>query len=159
MTVNVGKGFLNQAEDCGLQDLRKPAQLAGHVQGHFEAAAGGESVDIPAERRNQACFVEKRRMQQVRHGSKLAAHFFHHGFGVLENALPLWIGTYEFRFQPVHIQLQSHQQLPRTVVQFAGDSPALFILRLQQEARKLLRLGNLPLQFRSPLLHSRLERV
>src|SRR6478609_763091 len=67
MTVNVGKGFLHEAEDSGLQQLRKPAQLAGYIQGHFQAAALGESVDIPAERGNQARFVEKRWMQQVRH--------------------------------------------------------------------------------------------
>src|ERR1700683_304947 len=72
MPENIGERLLNDAEDCGLYLGAQPRKIARlHVESGFYNASLGEPLHRSGKRRQQADFIEQRRMQQMRHGADL----------------------------------------------------------------------------------------
>src|SRR5271165_941629 len=70
VAVNIGKGFLHDAENGNLQILRQTIKSRwGQVQTNGNVTALGESVREPANGGLQANFVQQGRVQQMREGT------------------------------------------------------------------------------------------
>ena len=71
--VNIGEGFLDNAEDDQLHIGSKPSEVIRNGEIDFEEAAIHEAHDVPAKSAGEAAFFEQRRMEQVRSGPNLLA--------------------------------------------------------------------------------------
>src|ERR1700722_1176195 len=121
MAIHVRESFLDDSEDGRLDFFRHPGKNVG-MKGErdLELAALRQAVNVPVERGAQTCFVEQRRMEQVRGLADFLKDFAHSLAELLVAA-----GGVEFHFYGGHM-------LGEIVVKFAGDAAALFVLDLEQ---------------------------
>ena len=70
MPVNVGQGFLNDAEKHGL-DGGRHSRHGLERKLYLDSAALAKTFHIPAKGRLKAHFIEQRRMKQVGESSRL----------------------------------------------------------------------------------------
>ena len=65
VAMNVGQRLLNDPKERRLRVARQPLETLGQIEVHFDAAALGKPAGVPSQRRQQARFVEKRRVKQI----------------------------------------------------------------------------------------------
>src|SRR5579871_5337746 len=134
MAMNVGQGFLYDAEDDEFDFAGLTLEILGDVKANVDGAAFDEAVDIPAERANQAGFVKHRRMQQVRSRADiltdLADEFetFADQFGVLGFLSGFTGNAGENR----QVHAQDAQHLTGAIVKLTGEAPTFVVLRFEQ---------------------------
>ena len=72
MSIHIGKGFLNDAENRSLQFAPKRGECRRlDIQRSHDAAALGQPIQIPAQGGEQSDFIQQRRVQKVRQTSNL----------------------------------------------------------------------------------------
>src|SRR5690349_19765237 len=125
MAMDIGEGFLNEAKDDQFRILGKPAEVLRNAQVNLEAAALGETLHIPTEGFGEAVFVEKRRMQQIRHGTNFLTQLLDEFFGLLGVFGKLRAGA---AGKGSYAHAKNREGLPRTIVELAGNVAALAIL-------------------------------
>ena len=74
MTLNVGKGFLDDAKESDFERLRKTLEPGKGEQLRVDATALGETVCIFLEGGDKAKVVEKRGMKEVGESANFAGH-------------------------------------------------------------------------------------
>ena len=97
-----------------------------------DLAAFGKPVDIPGKRRFQAHFIEKRWMEQMRHGANFLQGLLDQATAFVQRSEG---GRTELGLLGVYVRqidAQCGEQLPHTIVQFTGNASSFFILRLEQ---------------------------
>src|SRR5450432_2634397 len=130
--MNVGERFLDNAENGRFQLPRNSSKFAIQLQADFNAAALLKSFREPADRGNQAHFIEKRRVQQIRNGSEFVRYLVH-DFSIFGQAgSDFGANALRLSLQGGKIHAQQGEGLAGAVVQVAGDAPSLFILDVEE---------------------------
>src|SRR2546427_7427805 len=147
MTMDVGKRFLQDAEKHELRFIAEPMQIFRDLHLHMDAAALGEALHVPTHCRCQPQFVEQRWVKQIRNGAQFRGARTDHLGGLLQflkHAVREILGVLH---KPPDDHAECAEILAYAVVEFAGNSSALFILCAQQMrrylAQALVRLLNL----------------
>jgi len=126
MSVNVRESFLDCTEQGDFYILLQPTKLWWQVKVDPDAAALREAIDVQANRRANARFIEQRGMKKVRDGACLAQTLLNK-VGALQNGLRIVpLGREQMEFH-----CQSRQVLPETVMQPSRNSAAFVILQRQ----------------------------
>src|SRR5215468_2456245 len=77
--MNIGETLLHGSEKSGLQFAGKSSEVLGDFQFDCDLATLRETIDVPAQRRNQTGFVEQRWMEQVGYGAHFLVHVLNEG--------------------------------------------------------------------------------
>src|SRR5580692_10639961 len=136
MPQDVGKTFLNHAEQSGFFFWRKALQRFVNDQIHVDAAAARKALGIPLQSGLQAEFVKQRRVQQV----GKSANFFVHLEGEI-GGIDQSLAYIEPRVtETIREVPEGHDEngefLSSGIVQVASDLAALLILELKDARRK-----------------------
>ena len=87
MAKDVGQRFLNDAKHCRLQFGREPGKIGWlHFERGFDAAALGQSVQVPAQGGDQAHFIEQGRMQKMGQAANLLRGMINQAVGFADLA-------------------------------------------------------------------------
>ena len=127
VAVNVGEGFLNDAEQSDLDRAGEAAEVVGEIHLNVHTAASSKALDVPLDGGRESGFVEQGRVEQVRDGAGFAAGLvneldsFGEG-GVSGDGLA---GDGEVHFY-------GSQVLADAVVEFARETAAFFILKAEE---------------------------
>jgi hypothetical protein len=65
MTMNIGKRFLQNAEQGRLYIPIESSEIRSDVEAHFEPTTFGKALNVPTSGRGKARFVQQWRMKQV----------------------------------------------------------------------------------------------
>src|SRR5215831_6929421 len=141
MAVDVGEAFLHEAVNDEFGIGGEPAEIFGDAQRNIEIAALDKALHVPSERFGQAIFVEKRRVQKIRHRANFLAQLLHEllrVFGILRKS-----GT-DAPGKGTDYHAQNGERLPGAIVKFPGNVTAFAILDLQHPARNIAQLSGAP---------------
>src|SRR5579863_5853774 len=127
MAMDVGQSFLQYAEEREFDCIGQTDWIVWGVQGQFDSTPKTKALDIPSGRRSYPHRVHGRRMQQIGKGPNLGDASLRQLFG-LGPQLP----ALRRRFEHVHVEFQSNQVLPQTIVQLTGNAATLRVLQAQQ---------------------------
>ena len=75
--MHIRESLLHSAEQGSLYISVQPIKLWWQTQVYLDAAAFGEAVHVPASGGAKTCFIQQRRMQQVRDGTCLRQTLVH----------------------------------------------------------------------------------
>src|ERR1700730_6857740 len=125
--MNIGKAFLHDAKNLGLQVPRQTAKVFRNIEVDCDLATLGEAFDVPSQRGTKSGFIQQWRMQQIRNGANVGAHVVDERGAVRDEAGGL-AQALELRTHGRKIHGKRGEGLADAVVQFTSDATTLFIL-------------------------------
>src|SRR3954451_19840552 len=140
MTVDIGQGFLNGAENGNLYVLRHSWEIIQDLQCSLDIAALGKAIHKPLKCGRKPDFIEQRRMQKMRDGANFIADLIHDISVFAQAASTLRAELVSFARQIGNVHGECSQKLADAVVQFASQAPALLILNSEKAASQLHKL-------------------
>ena len=141
VAMDVGKGFLDEAEEHEFQIAGKPAEVVGDFDANGQSGSFGETSGVPADGGLQSALVQQRRMKQVGSSADLTVQLAE---GLADS---FDIGN-EFRGvgglleQLVDFDGQDGEGLAGAVVEFTGNVTALFIASTHELPGEFLQLAS-----------------
>ena len=125
VAVNICETLLQDPEKAERHWLGQLIHIVGEFDFDFNPAALSKPFQVPLGGGGKACFIQQRRMQQMRNSPRF-------GYGLVQEVN----GFCEKAFLAVrgkHLQVHLHagKVLPQTVVEFAGKFSAFCVLQLQ----------------------------
>ena len=137
MPVHIRQAFLNNAKYRRLQFGRQAAQVGRQIEADLDFTALRKAFHIVLQCRNEADFIEQRRMEQMGNGANLARKLCYQVRAFNDVTGGLRRQAVAFALDGGQIHPQSGYNLPNAVVQFARYAATLLILHLQKAAGKL----------------------
>ena len=133
VALNVDQGFLDHTIEIGLEDFRQPADQVRMKPG-AKSGAIPKLVDHGFQRRRQAAFIDRRRMEEEAHRPDVVLRPFQQIAGLGKELVQLRLRAAPF--DPVQVEIDGEQVLRGRIVQFPRNPPSLLFLRSRKQPRQ-----------------------
>lgn len=137
MMVHIGQAFLRDPEESSLNLLGAALRFVGTLELNLDAASFRKAPQIIAESSSEAKLLQGRWMEEVGEGAQITRCFGKNGEAIGDQIPGGPVTPFRFVFEPAEIDRDHREVLQGRVVQLAGNATALFILRFQDQRRKL----------------------
>jgi hypothetical protein len=138
MALDVAEAFLNDAEESGLEGLRKAGKIGEEIELGVDAAAFAEAEDVFLESRDEAEFVKEGRMQEKGEGADFARHLTHEGAGLEQGFFGGRVQGVDGMANLSEAEVDGENGLSEAVVEFAANAAAFFVLELEELRGELM---------------------
>src|SRR5271157_199196 len=138
MALDIGKAFLNDAEEGDFDELWHAAEKLGKDELSFDAAAFAEAMNVFLESGDEAEFIEQGRMKEIGEGAYFAGHLLEQGASFFEGALG---GFAEGRGGMANLgetQIDGKNGLRKAIVELAANAAALLVLEIKELRGELM---------------------
>jgi hypothetical protein len=141
VAVDVGKGFLNDAEKGEFEFFFEASETIGNVHGDREAAPFSEELAVGSDSAGQAGFLEQRGMQERGNEADFADRGGGQSGGRAEELLKLAIGSRDTAADFGEGHLQAGEGLGSSFVELTADAALLLGADGEQLVRKAAQIG------------------
>lgn len=131
MALDVGEAFLNDAEESSFNGLRQASKIGEQIELSVDATALAEAESVFLESRDEAEFIEERRMQEKRECADFARHLAHESAGFEEGFFGGVIQGLDGLANLGEAEIDGENGLREAIVEFAADAAAFFVLELE----------------------------